>query len=1678
MTGAEELAELVQLLQSGHSPAQARRELVPESWRPALRACAAAEVVTAELYGSVLRCYAGDTPPELADLAERGFIEPVPSESAAWRVPQAQAAEWMHEWEAGQSDTGAAPELAELESVLARWYEERGDRNEQLRHLMLASPRQAVALFAAMFEEADRRRDFACCQDLLDVLADPKRSGLVHKDVFAAQADRAGFLRARLHWTDDYARSAQFSMPPGLPERTERLVAGTGPRVWQLFAEGGTGKTIQLQWLAARYCVTSANDIPCARIDFDVIDPVNVARHPWLLLLEVAEQLELRCPRRIFERLDRFSSYRNLAQRRTSDLSREAAQSLGGLPGEELQQLVMEIFVRRLNAYAGQRPVVLIVDTLEEALLSGGGGVDRLLGLLGELVRQCPSVRLIVAGRYDLREKAPLAMAAVEPAETYQVTNFTPQQANDYLQNVRGIDDQNLRDAVAARTKGQPFLLALFADVIEEDPGITADELRKYREPTIRLLIDRVIQRIPDPDVRWLVRYGVVPRRLRFDDVVAVMGSFMARGRLGPSDLDDPRADQHHLCGRPDVFPFGDPPQDEAALRQAWRRLLSYAARPSWVSSADGGRSVVFHPNVRGPMQDLIRDRLVFRQLHVAFRDRFEQLAVEDPASSVAYLREAVYHRVQLADPDAPGFWRKQVTRYRDRDDLDAVEELASELLRDEYVKNDLPRRRGNGEPLLAHEALVEAHVLNAYVAAERARAVRADADDPLWSSVQRSLASAAFVRAHSPRPAPPSSLEVGLRSALLITDDEPARAANLAGAALRDTTGPGQVDLLRAVADALVALGQHGPAEARYRDGLALATKFGRADQEHAIVLSLAVHSETQGRLDKAITWIRHSAGSAVTAVTAATDALRALQCRLLIDCYQPDAALRLLAGASSEDPAVMIETGLLRAEAYRVLGRARHALNELQAAASAAEQMPASASSAYLAQIHQLRGVVLGELLAVDEAEDSFQRATSLWGEMGFLEGHPECSYLYRRFLMRHLGDLAAAARVPRPAMKENNGQALLWDEQGAELQIMEQGNCEPLAAAQLSRVSPRQAARIIAVRLARSWSRHRYLLPELGSALQKVSPPSARLVVLEELRRCDRANHDDIHALTGHLQVPAPESADDAALQRGLLAELDRLQGCTADAAHALDEVAAAFPPPPSAELARWRWLQTRSRLRQPPLPPDQRDLIIAASPGYPLLQAACLLALASATRSSTRKLHELREAKSYCEHVSRPTCWAADVLAELGRRAPDPSLLAWADDMNRQLGRPHRSVPARWSGPILRDRPGEQAISLFGPDQLPDLIPLQRRLVADWPQFAREMGSALFSQRNLSHLTAAEPIAVRLKSAHALVQALPWELTIPPGDFPALAARWPTIVYRSMPAAAERVDTRWLQRWLSAVGPDVVIDGVPGPSTLDSLLRVTGSVPPVSPGVRAELERYLSRMRGDGPPVAIVLRPDPLAERGTSSRGDWYVDAGDRYRRAGFQVRTVHSLPEVRSSAGRNQVSVLHVTARMDDRGTGPYFDFSPADAPDRMGYKSRGADVHPKDVARWLRACDPGLEPLVVLDPPYPGSRFDVPWQLLLRNYFAATLFAEAVSPAIIGTGVRDTGPTYITQLAQCVAEGSPLAEIAAALRPRLADNGELAELIEAGWQSQASKLAELATAVFAAPSAYALPFAE
>jgi hypothetical protein len=91
----------------------------------------------------------------------------------------------------------------------------------------------------------------------------------------------------------------------------------------------------------------------------------------------------------------------------------------------------------------------------------------------------------------------------------------------------------------------------------------------------------------------------------------------------------------------------------------------------------------------------------------------------------------------------------------------------------------------------------------------------------------------------------------------------------------------------------------------------------------------------------------------------------------------------------------------------------------------------------------------------------------------------------------------------------------------------------------------------------------------------------------------------------------------------------------------------------------------------------------------------------------------------------------------------------------------------------------------------------------------------------------------------------------------------------------------------------------------------------------------------------------------------------------------------------------------------------------------------------------------------------------VPWQIVLRNRFAAAVFAEGEAPVVIGTGLQRRSGDYARAIGQGVRDGLPLIAISDRLRGRTTRDRAL-------WREIAGptdNLAIQATAIFAAPSA-------
>ncbi len=551
------------------------------------------------------------------------------------------------------------PDLAALLRSLVAHYAKANDQLERLYHLCLLDEDEAVELLGELYRTADAEFDLARCQDVIGAVGLDERPSLIGPKLRARANELARSLRVRGAYATDYYRTARFFVPDGLEADIATLLDGSAGRVVQIVAEGGMGKTMRMRWFIARKCVVEG--IPVARIDFDDIDPVVVGTDPWLVLLEFALQLSDQLPGTPFDKLAAdFGEYRALLR---------GGNQVGGVSRQvDLQTIRYRAdpqVASRLRAGLAEREggqtVVLILDTTEEIVLPVARDVSALWHRLAFLVDD-PGVRLIVAGRYDLAARSPGFAAAFPGASVEQIKPFSEEQAAAYLHG-RGIENAALIDEIVRQSDGRPFKLALFGDIVAQRPDLTADDVAAYQAPDLLFLVERVLDRIPDRGVRWLLRYGVIPRWLSLSIAHDLLGPYLARAMAGDPAFDDPADDAMpptKRLGEP-AFPIGIEQEAAPGIDRLWETLRDYASVASWVSM--DGDSLRFQPEVVEPMREVLRHRPAWMILQGAAADWYEHRAGDDPDQWGQWISEAAYHRFQRDGEAAVEWWQGQLDR-------------------------------------------------------------------------------------------------------------------------------------------------------------------------------------------------------------------------------------------------------------------------------------------------------------------------------------------------------------------------------------------------------------------------------------------------------------------------------------------------------------------------------------------------------------------------------------------------------------------------------------------------------------------------------------------------------------------------------------------------------------------------------------------------------------------------------------------------------------------------------------------------------------------------------------------------------------------------------------------------------------------------------------------------------
>ena len=371
--------------------------------------------------------------------------------------------------------------------------------------------------------------------------------------------------------------------------------------------------------------------------------------------------------------------------------------------------------------------------------------------------------------------------------------------------DVRGIHDEAIVQQISWLAEGLPLTLAIYANMVERYDGVTAQELAAYPDPGLQTAIQRVVARLPDQRVRWLLRYGVIPRQLSFDFVVSVMWPHLAAGMSSGSSADQPEP-----LFRTDLVP----PETTAELREVWETLLDYTADYGWVTAVPAADAVQFRRELLVPMRRLTRPHEVHRLLQRDAAAYFERLATTDPAAWLAATREAVYHHL-LADPDAGAdSWRAAVATAREQGRDDWCLELAGDLIGRDFVD-------WQGDPVdpMTHQVLAEAQLERARAAIAVAESRNPGPEDPLWNDVTAGLATARQLGRRPDVTVPTGQIAV-LDARLSIARGDAASAERLL-LRHRDTIGA-----TREMADVERALGQSLPGSRRAEAGAYLARR------------------------------------------------------------------------------------------------------------------------------------------------------------------------------------------------------------------------------------------------------------------------------------------------------------------------------------------------------------------------------------------------------------------------------------------------------------------------------------------------------------------------------------------------------------------------------------------------------------------------------------------------------------------------------------------------------------------------------------------------------------------------------------------------------------------------------------------------------------------------------------
>jgi tetratricopeptide (TPR) repeat protein len=639
-------------------------ELKDETGRELLRRAALLRWFDAELYkGPLRRGVAAERLPVFEDFVALPEIEPVAGHDGLYLVRDSARQELIGSWR--RNPRG----LQRFSAALVRFFEKHNSPLDVFTHLIFADPEKALIKFRGLYAEADSSFDMVQCDTLLRILRN--RGALRDEKLTRALNDREQYFWSRSLFADEWMRTAHFLERSDVTDKFERFFKDRNRWIFRLHAAGGTGKTAYLRWLIARRCIPERGRgrkrMPVGRVDLDFVHVPAVAAAPWLLLIEVAEQLNRQLPGAPFR--DFLTHWRTFAPALLRPVNRESTADLPTFDEKRMSEVVREFAM----ALADEN-VLIVLDTIEEILFHHTDSIARLLECFRSVRKKCAGFRLVISARHDLftwKDPETDACAVRDvwglKAHSYelQMRPWSRQECWDYLTKIRKLRPGMPFERFQRPGAGNPFKLSLFADLVGPERPFTEADVRELRRVEVEYLVLRVIERIPEAQcpLRWLLRYAVVPRQLTKEFVDAVLARHLQRA-MTPGEDAAPDVPAEHLPKGAEIVRRRQPwractrPFDSA---REWPALLRYSGSAGWIDLQKGQPRL--QPEVVSPMRYLLQEQRVFWDIHRDAARYFEELAGTAGKDWGEMMAEALYHQFQLGGSEASGYWEDVLKR-------------------------------------------------------------------------------------------------------------------------------------------------------------------------------------------------------------------------------------------------------------------------------------------------------------------------------------------------------------------------------------------------------------------------------------------------------------------------------------------------------------------------------------------------------------------------------------------------------------------------------------------------------------------------------------------------------------------------------------------------------------------------------------------------------------------------------------------------------------------------------------------------------------------------------------------------------------------------------------------------------------------------------------------------------